>query len=145
MTRYLPSTDRSTTVDPKRFWSPIGPSSTTNASLGHNSWNSYIKEWDKILSRKYLVLFSQENCCLTRVKGCDSNGLGKKTKKTHWSRTISAHSRARPQCWCVSWCWHWWGPAAPRTSGRAAARSRGRGCGLPPAVRNTHTHTQLVL
>lgn len=41
MMRYLPSTDRLTTVDPRRLWSPIGPPSTTTASLGHSSWNSF--------------------------------------------------------------------------------------------------------
>lgn len=40
MMRYLPSTDRLTTVDPRRLWSPIGPPSTTTASLGQSSWNS---------------------------------------------------------------------------------------------------------
>lgn len=40
MMLYLPSTDRSTTVDPRRLWSPIGPPSTTTASLGQSSWNS---------------------------------------------------------------------------------------------------------
>ena len=43
MIRYLPSTDRSTTVDPRRFLLPIGPPSTTTASLGQSSWNSFKK------------------------------------------------------------------------------------------------------
>lgn len=37
----LPGTERSTTVEPSRLWSAIGPPSTTTASLGHNSLNSY--------------------------------------------------------------------------------------------------------
>lgn len=51
--RYLPSSDRSTTVEPRRLWPPIGPPSTTTASLGQSSWNSFrwkIKKWaDAIL------------------------------------------------------------------------------------------------
>ncbi len=38
--RYLPHTDRSTTVEPKRLLSPIGPPSTTTARLDHKSSNS---------------------------------------------------------------------------------------------------------
>lgn len=38
---YLPSTDRSTTVEPRRLWSPIGPPSTTTASFGQSSLNSF--------------------------------------------------------------------------------------------------------
>lgn len=44
MMRYFPTTDRSTTVDPRRQWSPIGPPSTTTASLGQSSWNSFKKQ-----------------------------------------------------------------------------------------------------
>lgn len=41
MMRYLPSNDRSTTVEPRRVWPVIGPPSTTTASLGQSSWNSF--------------------------------------------------------------------------------------------------------
>lgn len=41
MIRYLPGTERSTTVEPSRLWSAIGPPSTTTASFGHSSLNSY--------------------------------------------------------------------------------------------------------
>ena len=39
--RYLLCTDRSTTVDPRRLWSPIGPPSTTTDTLGQRSLNSF--------------------------------------------------------------------------------------------------------
>lgn len=41
MMRYLPCTDRSTTVDPRRLWPPTGPPSTTTARFGQSSWNSF--------------------------------------------------------------------------------------------------------
>lgn len=47
MIRYLPHTDRSTTVEPKRLLSAIGPPSTTTARLDHKSSNSFRNQQKK--------------------------------------------------------------------------------------------------
>lgn len=63
---YLPSADKSTTVDPRRLWSPIGPPSTTTASLGQSSWNSFRRK-NKHPSNLDYVLNHHEYETLTKA------------------------------------------------------------------------------